>query len=74
MEEVQYHHFCHLLVRGMNQDKNKVFSELYEDSKQTANPWAFEPECPMKKQNIFGRAVNTLSGHPVLIGSLISVN
>uniref|UniRef100_A0A803NEB0 DNA-directed RNA polymerase n=1 Tax=Chenopodium quinoa TaxID=63459 RepID=A0A803NEB0_CHEQI len=29
-----------------------VFSELYEASKQTANPWVFEPEYPGKSQNL----------------------
>ncbi|KAD0053225.1 hypothetical protein E3N88_44864 [Mikania micrantha] len=32
-----------------------VFSELYEASKQTANPWIFEPESPGKSRIFDGR-------------------
>ncbi|CAN0933114.1 DNA-directed RNA polymerase subunit beta, partial [Linum grandiflorum] len=32
-----------------------VFSELYEASKQTANPWVFEPEYPGKTRIFDGR-------------------
>jgi len=32
-----------------------VFSELYEASKQTANPWVFEPEYPGKSRIFDGR-------------------
>ncbi|MCD9637595.1 hypothetical protein HAX54_020968 [Datura stramonium] len=35
-----------------------VFSELYEASKQTANPWAFEPEYPGKSRIFDGRTGN----------------
>jgi DNA-directed RNA polymerase subunit beta len=31
------------------------FSELYEASKQTANPWVFEPEYPGKSRIFDGR-------------------
>ncbi|KAK7317438.1 hypothetical protein RJT34_01676 [Clitoria ternatea] len=32
-----------------------VFSELYEASKQTSNPWIFEPEYPGKSRIFDGR-------------------
>ena len=32
-----------------------VFSELYEASKQTANPWVFDPEYPGKSRIFDGR-------------------
>nr|UKO32254.1 RNA polymerase beta subunit [Evolvulus alsinoides] len=44
-----------------------VFSELYEASKQTANPWAFEPENPGKSRIFDGRTGNSFE-QPVLIG------
>lgn len=35
-----------------------VFSELYEASKQTANPWVFEPEYPGKAEYLMeGRGI-----------------
>jgi DNA-directed RNA polymerase subunit beta len=43
-----------------------VFSELYEASKQTKNPWLFEPKYPRKR--IFdGRTGDTFE-QPILIG------
>nr|YP_009166683.1 RNA polymerase beta subunit [Tanaecium tetragonolobum]ALB78251.1 RNA polymerase beta subunit [Tanaecium tetragonolobum] len=44
-----------------------VFSELYEASKQTANPWVFEPEYPGKSRIFDGRTGNSFE-QPVLIG------
>nr|YP_009477038.1 RNA polymerase beta subunit [Adenocalymma nodosum]AVM81568.1 RNA polymerase beta subunit [Adenocalymma nodosum] len=44
-----------------------VFSELYEASKQTANPWVFEPEYPGKSIIFDGRTGNPFE-QPVLIG------
>nr|WRW11057.1 RNA polymerase beta subunit [Lathraea japonica] len=44
-----------------------VFSELYEASKQTANPWVFEPEYPGKSRIFDGRAGNPFE-QPVIIG------
>nr|AVM82950.1 RNA polymerase beta subunit [Adenocalymma adenophorum] len=44
-----------------------VFSELYEASKQTANPWIFEPEYPGKSIIFDGRTGNPFE-QPVLIG------
>lgn len=44
-----------------------VFSELYEASKQTANPWVFEPEYPGKSRIFDGRTGDPFS-EPVLIG------
>nr|YP_009171676.1 RNA polymerase beta subunit [Euonymus japonicus]YP_010146060.1 RNA polymerase beta subunit [Euonymus fortunei]YP_010184637.1 RNA polymerase beta subunit [Buxus megistophylla]AKF33714.1 RNA polymerase beta subunit [Euonymus japonicus]QQO80951.1 RNA polymerase beta subunit [Euonymus fortunei]QVH34069.1 RNA polymerase beta subunit [Buxus megistophylla]UHY94865.1 RNA polymerase beta subunit [Euonymus japonicus] len=44
-----------------------VFSELYEASKQTANPWVFEPEYPGKSRIFDGRTGNTFE-QPVIIG------
>nr|YP_009661172.1 RNA polymerase beta subunit [Amphilophium chocoense]QCT82423.1 RNA polymerase beta subunit [Amphilophium chocoense] len=44
-----------------------VFSELYEASKQTANPWVFEPEYPGKSRIFDGRTGNPFE-QPVLIG------
>nr|QJF46575.1 RNA polymerase beta subunit [Zantedeschia elliottiana] len=44
-----------------------VFSELYEASKQTKNPWVFEPEYPGKSQIFDGRTGDTFE-QPVLIG------
>nr|YP_009994329.1 RNA polymerase beta subunit [Cuscuta nitida]QNP08409.1 RNA polymerase beta subunit [Cuscuta nitida] len=44
-----------------------VFSELYEASKKTANPWAFEPEYPGKSRIFDGRTGNVFE-QPVLIG------
>ncbi|KAL3613063.1 hypothetical protein CASFOL_043091 [Castilleja foliolosa] len=50
--------------RHGNKDMNKklpeklVFSELYEASKQTANPWVFEPEYPGKSRILMeGRGI-----------------
>nr|YP_010411656.1 RNA polymerase beta subunit [Tephrocactus geometricus]URP30749.1 RNA polymerase beta subunit [Tephrocactus geometricus] len=45
-----------------------VFSELYEASKQTANPWVFEPEYPGKSRIFDGRTGDPF-GQPVLIGN-----
>nr|YP_010207400.1 RNA polymerase beta subunit [Strobilanthes medahinnensis]UAY85726.1 RNA polymerase beta subunit [Strobilanthes medahinnensis] len=44
-----------------------VFSELYEASKQTANPWVFEPEYPGKSIIFDGRTGNPFE-QPVIIG------
>nr|YP_010290534.1 RNA polymerase beta subunit [Centrolepis aristata]ULQ64479.1 RNA polymerase beta subunit [Centrolepis aristata] len=47
--------------------KKLTFSELYEASKQTENPWVFEPECPGKSKIFDGRTGNSFD-QPVLIG------
>nr|YP_010534441.1 RNA polymerase beta subunit [Rhododendron thymifolium]UYA95625.1 RNA polymerase beta subunit [Rhododendron thymifolium] len=44
-----------------------VFSELYEASKQTANPWVFEPEYPGKSRLFNGRTGDSFE-QPVIIG------
>nr|YP_009695811.1 RpoB [Hydrostachys imbricata]QEJ82546.1 RpoB [Hydrostachys imbricata] len=44
-----------------------VFSELYEASKQTSNPWVFEPEYPGKSKIFDGRTGNPFE-QPVIIG------
>nr|YP_009427814.1 RNA polymerase beta subunit [Circaeaster agrestis]ASV47690.1 RNA polymerase beta subunit [Circaeaster agrestis]QKI32449.1 RNA polymerase beta subunit [Circaeaster agrestis]QKI32619.1 RNA polymerase beta subunit [Circaeaster agrestis]QKI32789.1 RNA polymerase beta subunit [Circaeaster agrestis]QKI32874.1 RNA polymerase beta subunit [Circaeaster agrestis] len=44
-----------------------VFSELYEASKQTVNPWVFEPEYPGKSRIFDGRTGDPFQ-QPVLIG------
>nr|AKT94705.1 RNA polymerase beta subunit [Brunonia australis] len=44
-----------------------VFSELYEASKQTANPWVFEPEYPGKSRIFDGRTGDSFE-QPVIIG------
>ena len=44
-----------------------VFSELYEASKQTSNPWIFEPEYPGKSGIFDGRTGNPFE-QPVIIG------
>nr|YP_010475823.1 RNA polymerase beta subunit [Corydalis pseudoadoxa]UVH70110.1 RNA polymerase beta subunit [Corydalis pseudoadoxa] len=44
-----------------------VFSELYEASKQTANPWVFEPEYPGKSRLFDGRTGDPFE-QPVIIG------
>nr|UWV91937.1 RNA polymerase beta subunit [Enhalus acoroides] len=44
-----------------------VFSELYEASKQTTNPWVFEPEYPGKSRILDGRTGDPFE-QPVLIG------
>nr|YP_009092675.1 RNA polymerase beta subunit [Eustrephus latifolius]AIR12511.1 RNA polymerase beta subunit [Eustrephus latifolius] len=44
-----------------------VFSELYEASKQTKNPWVFEPEYPGKSRIFDGRTGDSFE-QPVLIG------
>ncbi|XP_042044200.1 DNA-directed RNA polymerase subunit beta [Salvia splendens] len=44
-----------------------VFSELYEASKQTANPWVFEPEYPGKSRILDGRTGSPFE-QPVIIG------
>nr|YP_010258953.1 RNA polymerase beta subunit [Chiloglottis cornuta]UIX23822.1 RNA polymerase beta subunit [Chiloglottis cornuta] len=44
-----------------------VFSELYEASKQTKNPWVFEPEYPGKSR-IFDGRTGDIFEQPVLIG------
>uniref|UniRef100_A0A803N320 DNA-directed RNA polymerase n=1 Tax=Chenopodium quinoa TaxID=63459 RepID=A0A803N320_CHEQI len=45
-----------------------VCSELYEASKQTANPWVFEPEYPGKSQIFDGRTGDPFE-QPVIIGN-----
>ncbi|GAB2285824.1 hypothetical protein Dimus_020263 [Dionaea muscipula] len=45
-----------------------VFSELYEASKQTANPWVFEPEYPGKSRILDGRTGDPFE-QPVIIGN-----
>nr|YP_009670880.1 RNA polymerase beta subunit [Passiflora contracta]QCX30158.1 RNA polymerase beta subunit [Passiflora contracta] len=44
-----------------------VFSELYEASKQTSNPWVFEPEYPGKSRLFDGRTGDPFE-QPILIG------
>nr|USG97946.1 RNA polymerase beta subunit [Pilea alpina] len=44
-----------------------VFSELYEASKQTVNPWVFEPESPGKSRIFDGRTGDPFE-QPVIIG------
>nr|YP_010827684.1 RNA polymerase beta subunit [Santalum boninense]WFF44558.1 RNA polymerase beta subunit [Santalum boninense]WFF44846.1 RNA polymerase beta subunit [Santalum ellipticum var. littorale]WJK72800.1 RNA polymerase beta subunit [Santalum ellipticum]BBZ90106.1 RNA polymerase beta subunit [Santalum boninense] len=44
-----------------------VFSELYEASKQTSNPWVFEPEYPGKSRIFDGRTGDPFA-QPVIIG------
>nr|YP_009449783.1 RNA polymerase beta subunit [Tacca leontopetaloides]ANA91311.1 RNA polymerase beta subunit [Tacca leontopetaloides] len=44
-----------------------VFSELYSASKQTKNPWVFEPEYPGKSRIFDGRTGDPFE-QPVLIG------
>nr|YP_009157532.1 RNA polymerase beta subunit [Poa palustris]YP_009461287.1 RNA polymerase beta subunit [Poa nemoralis]YP_009461374.1 RNA polymerase beta subunit [Poa trivialis]YP_009649947.1 RNA polymerase beta subunit [Poa sp. PI 374046]YP_010175076.1 RNA polymerase beta subunit [Poa pratensis]YP_010217976.1 RNA polymerase beta subunit [Nicoraepoa erinacea]YP_010245337.1 RNA polymerase beta subunit [Bellardiochloa variegata]QHD18719.1 RpoB [Poa pagophila]QHD18877.1 RpoB [Poa sphondylodes]QHD18956.1 Rpo len=44
-----------------------VFSELYEASKETKNPWVFEPEYPGKSRIFDGRTGDPFE-QPVLIG------
>ncbi|KAL5096095.1 hypothetical protein RYX36_000422, partial [Vicia faba] len=44
-----------------------VFSELYEASKETSNPWIFEPEYP-GKSTIFDERTGNPFEHPVIIG------
>ncbi|KAL4189042.1 hypothetical protein AMTRI_Chr08g205020 [Amborella trichopoda] len=44
-----------------------VFPELYEASKQTANPWVFEPEYPGKSRIFDGRIRDPFE-RPVIIG------
>ncbi|KAG5595818.1 hypothetical protein H5410_037050 [Solanum commersonii] len=44
-----------------------VFSELYEDNKQTTNPWVFEPKYRGKSRIFDGRTGNPLE-QPVIIG------
>ncbi|KAG8655625.1 hypothetical protein MANES_04G060056v8 [Manihot esculenta] len=44
-----------------------VFSELYEASKQTANPWVFEPEY-LGKSKIFDGRTGDPFEQPVIIG------
>nr|QXI86317.1 RNA polymerase beta subunit [Gentiana producta] len=44
-----------------------VFSELYQASKQTANPWVFESEYPGKSRILDGRTGNPFE-QPILIG------
>ncbi|CAA6656833.1 unnamed protein product [Spirodela intermedia] len=44
-----------------------VFSELYEASKQTKNPWVFEPEFPGKSKIFDGRTGDPFE-QPVLVG------
>nr|QXI89134.1 RNA polymerase beta subunit [Gentiana aristata] len=44
-----------------------VFSELYQASKQTGNPWVFEPEYPGKSRIFDGRTGNPFE-QSVLIG------
>nr|YP_010231273.1 RNA polymerase beta subunit [Passiflora xishuangbannaensis]QSV37342.1 RNA polymerase beta subunit [Passiflora xishuangbannaensis] len=44
-----------------------AFSELYEASKQTSNPWVFEPEYPGKSRIFDGRTGDSFE-QPILIG------
>ncbi|RWR77870.1 RNA polymerase beta subunit chloroplast [Cinnamomum micranthum f. kanehirae] len=44
-----------------------VFPELYSASKQTANPWVFEPEYPGKSRILDGRTGDPFE-QPVIIG------
>nr|YP_009339050.1 RNA polymerase beta subunit [Pelargonium quinquelobatum]API85007.1 RNA polymerase beta subunit [Pelargonium quinquelobatum]ARU80445.1 RpoB [Pelargonium quinquelobatum] len=44
-----------------------VFSELYEASKQTGNPWVFEPEYPGKSILFDGRTGDPFE-QPVIVG------
>nr|YP_009299783.1 RNA polymerase beta subunit [Pelargonium quercifolium]AJB99697.1 RNA polymerase beta subunit [Pelargonium quercifolium] len=44
-----------------------VFSELYEASKQTGNPWVFEPEYPGKSRIFDGRTGDSFE-QPVIVG------
>nr|YP_009515090.1 RNA polymerase beta subunit [Dendrotrophe varians]AUN45159.1 RNA polymerase beta subunit [Dendrotrophe varians] len=44
-----------------------VFSELYEASKQTGNPWVLEPEYPGKSR-IFDGRTGDIFEQPVIIG------
>nr|YP_010396135.1 RNA polymerase beta subunit [Mucuna sempervirens]QTG39906.1 RNA polymerase beta subunit [Mucuna sempervirens]QVY57428.1 RNA polymerase beta subunit [Mucuna sempervirens]UQJ74212.1 RNA polymerase beta subunit [Mucuna sempervirens] len=44
-----------------------VFSELYEASKQTSNPWIFEPEYPGKSRIFDGRTGNSFK-QPAIMG------
>nr|YP_009339172.1 RNA polymerase beta subunit [Pelargonium spinosum]API85129.1 RNA polymerase beta subunit [Pelargonium spinosum]ARU80443.1 RpoB [Pelargonium spinosum] len=44
-----------------------VFSELYEASKQTGNPWVFEPEYPGKSIIFDGRTGDPFE-QPVIVG------
>ncbi|KAB2069507.1 hypothetical protein ES319_A08G099300v1, partial [Gossypium barbadense] len=44
-----------------------VFFELYQASKQTANPWVFEPEYPGKSRIFDGRTGGPFE-QPVIIG------
>nr|YP_009111568.1 RNA polymerase beta subunit [Erodium gruinum]AHH80579.1 RNA polymerase beta subunit [Erodium gruinum] len=44
-----------------------VFSELHEASKQTGNPWVFEPEYPGKSRLFDGRTGDPFE-EPVLVG------
>nr|YP_010715459.1 RNA polymerase beta subunit [Todea barbara]WDE24576.1 RNA polymerase beta subunit [Todea barbara] len=44
-----------------------VFSELYEASTKTANPWLFEPDHPGKSRSIDGRTGDTFE-QPVTTG------
>jgi len=46
-----------------------VFSELYEASKQTSNPWIFEPEYPGKSKIFDGRTRNSFK-QPALMGNV----
>nr|YP_009000088.1 RNA polymerase beta subunit [Silene chalcedonica]AGZ18078.1 RNA polymerase beta subunit [Silene chalcedonica] len=45
-----------------------VFSELYQASKQTSEPWIFEPEYPGKSR-IFDGRTGDLFEQPVIIGN-----
>ncbi|CAN1355392.1 DNA-directed RNA polymerase subunit beta [Linum perenne] len=49
-----------------------VFSELYEASKQTANPWVFEPEYPGKTIIFDGRTGDPFE-QPVIIGKSLYI-
>ena len=44
-----------------------MFSELYEASKQTTNPWVFEPKYPGKSKIFDGRMGDPFE-QPVIIG------
>ena len=44
-----------------------MFSKLYETSKQTANPWVFEPWY-MRKSRIFDGRTSDPFEQPIIIG------
>ncbi|XP_074296921.1 uncharacterized protein LOC141627584 [Silene latifolia] len=57
------------IARGEQEASRKlVFSELYQASKQTSEPWIFEPEYPGKSR-IFDGRTGDLFEQPVIIGN-----